>query len=1184
LKRDEKGLKSMKKQEAFLKRLAPLGISQFFGVFNDHAFKIIIVLTAISMSKGGYSSDSAFLALLTVIYVLPFMLFSEAAGYFSDRFLKRNVLIFAKLSELLIMLAGTFFLYMVPQWGVFPLLIIMFLMAAQSAFFSPAFNGILPEIFSEKELSRANGNIGMLTFIAVISGAGGSFIFKFLADAYGGGRLFLCGVLFSCFSLIGLLAALKVPYGRPASKKSAWHWNLFAKYLDGLKYITRKKPLFLAVLGEAFFVAVGTAIQVILVVFAKYHLGIPGDDSLALGLVQLAPAIGMGTGCYLAGRFSGNKVELGLVPFGAAGLVIFSLLTALFPGEALTFRGILFFPRLALFSGLLGVFAGLFVIPLRAYQQQKTTPSERGKFFANSNIICFGAIMVAGLLMFYLTSGSGEVLSDQGFLSRIQSYCVCIDPVKLMLLVALSTLIASVYIFWLLPEFAIRFVIIILTNTLYKLRIKGAENIPEDGPALLVANHVSFVDGLLITACSSRIVHFLMHEDFYRFPLLYPFVKWAGFIEVPRADNPKRLLKMFEEVKEALRRGEVVCVFPEGKLTTNGLMDEFKSGIARMIPEDIEVPLIPVRLGMIWGSIFSYYYGKISLRLPHEFPHPAAVTIGEPMPQTCTPFELRRKLSELAAETEMEARQKERPLHYQFAKTAKKHPFRKTVIDFEGTELSNFSLLVRSILLSREIRKLVPEDRKYVGVLLPNTCVTAATTLGVLIADKVPALLNYTASREVLENAVKKADLNCILTSRRFIKKANLPELPEMVFLEDLAAGITKTSKYLTILLSAILPHQELMNLVSPLTHKDVFNTAILLFSSGSTGNPKGVMLSHHNINSDIYSFVRIMGWTNKDSILGNLPLFHSFGITACFWLPLLTGCKVVYLPNPLDAAAVGKAIEKHKLSILLATPTFLQNYMRKCTAEQFKSLRLVVTGAEKLRHDIAEKFNKMTGLALVEGYGCTELSPVVSINISSSILDVGKKAGKLGSVGVPMPGICVKIIDPESGKEMDENQEGLMLVKGPNVMQGYLKEPEKTAEVLKDGWYNTGDIAKMDINGYLTITGRLSRFSKIAGEMVPHELVEGTINEIMESETRCVAVCGAPDKAKGEKLLVLYSCDELEPESIIEKLRERQFSNLWIPRKDNFHKVESLPLLGSGKLDLAGVAKIKEEIISSEN
>jgi acyl-[acyl-carrier-protein]-phospholipid O-acyltransferase/long-chain-fatty-acid--[acyl-carrier-protein] ligase len=370
------------------------------------------------------------------------------------------------------------------------------------------------------------------------------------------------------------------------------------------------------------------------------------------------------------------------------------------------------------------------------------------------------------------------------------------------------------------------------------------------------------------------------------------------------------------------------------------------------------------------------------------------------------------------------------------------------------------------------------------------------------------------------------------------------------------------------------------MNILAPLTHRDVNKTAVVIFSSGSAGTPKGVMLSHRNINADIYSFLCVVGWRQReDKILGNLPLFHSFGFTTSFWLPLMSGTTVIYTPNPLDMAAAGEAIEKFKISIMLSTSTFLQMLMKKCEPGQFKSLRMVIAGAEKLRPELAEKFREMTGITVIEGYGCTELSPVVAINIANSILELGARSGQSESAGHPMPGICVKIVEPSTGEEVGPGQDGVMLVRGPTVMRGYLNEPEKTAEAIKNGWYNTGDIAKMDVEGRIWISGRLSRFSKIAGEMVPHELIEEKIHGILKCEERLVAVCGAPDAKKGEKIVVLHIDLPVAPEQIAEEMRKNGVPNLWIPRPENFKKIDKMPLLASGKLNLAELRKIADAV-----
>jgi acyl-[acyl-carrier-protein]-phospholipid O-acyltransferase/long-chain-fatty-acid--[acyl-carrier-protein] ligase len=604
-----------------------------------------------------------------------------------------------------------------------------------------------------------------------------------------------------------------------------------------------------------------------------------------------------------------------------------------------------------------------------------------------------------------------------------------------------------------------------------------------------------------------------------------------------------------------------------------------------MLPPGLAVPVIPVRLGMIWGSIFTYYYGKIKLRFPAELPHPASVTIGKPVDPNLTGYQMRLLLSEMAAETELIPAGQELPLHSRFAQLAKHHPLRKMIKEFNGTEQReprNFSLLVKAVLLSREIRRIVPVEDKYVGIMLPGTAACTVTVLAVMMADKTPAMINFTASREANASAIAQAGLHCILTSKLFLKKANLEPCPQMVYLEDMAAKFTMAVKLFWTAAAALLPWRELMNLVSPESNRDVHRTAVIIFSSGSTGIPKGVMLSHHNINSDLFSLIRIMNWRHSDKIIGNLPAFHGFGFTACLWLPIMYGAEVIYVPNPLDAVVVMQAIKNNQVTILLATPGFLQGYMRKGSATDFKSLRMVVCGAEKLRDDIADKFQNLTGLAIAEGYGCTELSPVVSVNIAGSILDLGTRVGKRGSIGAPMPGICVKIVDPETFVTLPADTDGLMLVKGATVMQGYLNAPEKTAEVIRDGWYITGDIAAMDSRGYITITGRLSRFSKVAGEMVPHELIEKEINQLLQSESRVIAVCGAPDAKKGEKLVVFYSDKTINPDSIVTALRQRQIPNLWIPRAENFIAIDNIPMLGSGKLDLNAIKLLAQKRFSN--
>ncbi len=362
----------------------------------------------------------------------------------------------------------------------------------------------------------------------------------------------------------------------------------------------------------------------------------------------------------------------------------------------------------------------------------------------------------------------------------------------------------------------------------------------------------------------------------------------------------------------------------------------------------------------------------------------------------------------------------------------------------------------------------------------------------------------------------------------------------------------------------------------APLSGFNVRHEAVLLFSSGSTGRPKAIMLTHRNINCDLWAFWRVIVWErNRDRVLGNLPLFHAYGFTVQFAFPALSGTPVIYVPNPLDAATAVRAIAEYGVTLLTATPTFLQNYLRKAEAGDLRSLRLVITGAEKLRPELAARFHEMTGLEIIEGYGCTELSPIVTINLCNSIFRLGRHADHPGSIGTPLPGIHVRVVNSDTGVELGPNQPGHLQVKSGIVMKGYLNDPEQTARVIRDGYYDTGDIARIDEAGYVYITGRASRFSKIGGEMVPHELVEQAIAAIRNSEEREVAVTGRSDSKRGERLVVFYTPDDLDPTEIVARLRERDLPNLWIPKTEDFIRIPALPLLGSGKLDLGRLREL---------
>jgi acyl-[acyl-carrier-protein]-phospholipid O-acyltransferase/long-chain-fatty-acid--[acyl-carrier-protein] ligase len=485
--------------------------------------------------------------------------------------------------------------------------------------------------------------------------------------------------------------------------------------------------------------------------------------------------------------------------------------------------------------------------------------------------------------------------------------------------------------------------------------------------------------------------------------------------------------------------------------------------------------------------------------------------------------------------------------------------------DTTGAELTFGRTLVGARLLAAWVRRRAARE-SMVGVLLPATVGGALANIAVSLAGKVPVNLNFTAGPDALHSALERCGIKTILCSRAFLSRAGLEELPGMVFLEELRKSFTAVQKTSALLTSLLLPARLLAWRYA--RHQKPDDLATVIFSSGSTGAPKGIMLSHHNIVSNIEGIEQVFQFTPADRIMGVLPLFHSFGFTGTLWLPLLAGFSVVYHPNPTDARIIGETVKKYRATLFISTPTFYAGYMRRCSAEEFVSLRYVIAGAEKLREPVARGYKEKYGIEILEGYGCTELAPVVSVNIPDVVYGNEKQIGnKPGTVGHPIPGVAVKVVDPDNGSALPYGTEGMLLAKGANLMLGYLGQPELTAESIRDGWYITGDIASLDEDGFIRITDRLSRFSKIGGEMVPHVRIEEAINEILGSAVS--AVTAIADAQRGEKLVAFYSANGVTANELWHRLNQSELPKLWIPKRENIHSIEALPLLGSGKVDL---------------
>jgi acyl-[acyl-carrier-protein]-phospholipid O-acyltransferase/long-chain-fatty-acid--[acyl-carrier-protein] ligase len=418
------------------------------------------------------------------------------------------------------------------------------------------------------------------------------------------------------------------------------------------------------------------------------------------------------------------------------------------------------------------------------------------------------------------------------------------------------------------------------------------------------------------------------------------------------------------------------------------------------------------------------------------------------------------------------------------------------------------------------------------------------------------------------------------LTSEKFLKKVKLEVPGQSVYLDEVLEGVSRADRLLGTVWACVFPVRLIERLLGAKGGRSDEDLATVIFSSGSEGDPKGVMLTHRNIASQAEAIMQVFPHSPKDGIMGMLPFFHSFGFTATIWLPLLNGMKAVYHPNPLDPRAIGGLIHQHGLTFFIATSTLLQTFIRRCEPGQLSTLKYIICGAERLSPQISEAFRQKFDVEPIEAYGATECAPGITMNIPNCRMrGFFQRGTKPGTVGHTLPGLTVVTTDLDTGEVLSDGQEGMLLVKGPNIMKGYLGQPEKTAAVLDDGWYRTGDIATIDEDGFVTIQGRLTRFSKIAGEMVPHGKVEETLHKVLDLQEQALAVLGVPDEKKGERLVVLHTLSESQLEDLKKNMRQSGLPNLWLPNADSFYEIDELPVLGSGKTDLRSLNAMAKDL-----
>lgn len=1146
-------------------------VTQFLVAFNDNMFRWLIVPIGkvyIEPAKALQWGGIAFLA--------PFVVFAGIAGYFADRYGKRDVMVACKFAEIVIMVLGTAAILSGNVWAMF---VVLFLMGAQSAFFSPSKYGSIPELVRTEHISSANGWIGMTTFMAIIGGtAAGGMLFDVTTSesAVEASRPAMDGWWIWSSALIGValvgwVASLFINPLPAAAPERRFRDNIPGHCVPQLWELFARRPLLWAALGSAFFWSLGVLAQLNVDNHAT-NPDVPNlvgkDGQFYVSLLLASLTLGIGIGCALAGIWSAGKIELGIVPFGAAGIVVMGVALYFLPEGVGTFRSGPYVWTIVFLFGL-GLTAGLYDVPLLAFLQERSPKERRGRILSAYNFLSFVGMMATAAIFGVLAGKDGFGLS----------------PSQIWLVAGLTTVPVFIAIVYLAFTPMIRVTARIVISIFYRVRVRGLENIPEEGGALLIANHVTWLDGVLLILFCPRPVRFIADADFVEKGVLGRLAR--DYKTIPIRPGRRSMVESLRAGRQALRDGELVCIFPEGGLSRTGQIQGFRRGFVTVL-HGSDAPVIPLHLGELWGSIFSFERGKFFWKWPRRLPYPVSIVFGRPMYGVKDQQEVRLEVEALAYQTMLESKNKSMSLPRAMLRACRRNRFRKKIADSTGTEMTGGSVLTRSLILRRLLRReVLRDDETNVGILLPPSAAGLLANAALALDRRVAVNLNYTVSNDIMNQCIEIAGIRHVLTSRKVMEKFDFQLKTDVVYLEDLRGKLRLTDKLAGAAASWLLPsciHERLLGL----TRIQPDDLITVIFTSGSTGLPKGVMLTHHNIGSNVEAFCHVLHLDANDVLLGILPFFHSFGYTTTIWTALVLDPMCVYHYSPLEARQVGKLASKYQATILLSTPTFLRSYTRRCDVEDFANLEVIITGAEKLPKDVADAFEEKFGVRPVEGYGTTELSPVVSTNIPNSrLMSEFQQGNRIGSVGQPMAGISAKIVDLETGENLGTDKSGMLLIKGPNVMKGYLGQPELTAKVLQDGWYTTGDIAKIDADGFIHITGRQSRFSKIGGEMVPHLRIEEVLSRVLgddEEGEQAAVVTGVPDRRKGERIVVLYRSLELAPDEICRKLAEAGLPPIWIPSPDSFYEVDEIPVLGTGKLDLKRLKELAWEVTGTKS
>ncbi len=1125
----------------------PFLLVLFLNAFIDLGHKILIQNTVFKIHDG--QTQIILTAIVNGLILLPFVLLFTPSGYLSDKFRKPRVMQFSAAVALGLTLLITLSYYL--GWFQFSFAL-TFILAVQSAFYSPAKYGYIKELAGKERLTTANAAVQAVTIVAILSGI---FVFSLVFEQRLVGvdyqtehellqAIAPIGWILVVCALCELIMALRLPSTTPKAPGLQFDWQSYRSghaLKNNIGKLRSNRTIWLSIIGLSVFWGISQVILAAFPAFAKEFL--LQTNTVVIQGMMACSGIGIIIGSLIAGRASKHHIETGLVPLGALGIVLSLVLLPKLEQTAFLVMDFL----------VLGIAGGLFIVPLNALIQFNARDEELGTVLAGNN-------WVQNLVML-------------GFLILTVLFAVWgIGSTSLLYLMTATALVGAIYTVYQLPQSMVRYVIARLFASTHRIEVLGFDNLPGQGGVLLLGNHISWLDWAMVQIASPRPIRFVMHRAIYQRWYLKWFLDLFGVIPIASGKSKEAL----SDINRLLNAGEVVCLFPEGSISRSGQLGEFKSGYERAA-ENADGVIVPFYLRGLWGSRFSRSSEKLQENRNTQIRGDVIVAFGKPLPLDTPAHELKRRVFDLSIDAwEQHTRQLD-SLHLAWMRMAKRRGNHLCLADAQGdSSLSGHKTLTAVIAFSRLIARHSPEQN--IGLLLPTSSAGLITNMAALLRGKTLVNLNYTASVSALESAVAKAEVRTIYTSSRFIKKLqqrgiDLEALLASVnvhYLEELKDEIRPITKLTLFSLSILLPASWLYLLFGRSVETE--QPAAILFSSGSEGEPKGVVLSHRNIMANIQQVSDVLDSRREDVVMATLPLFHAFGLTVTGLMPMVEGIPAVCHPDPTDAVTIAKAIARYQATVFCGTSTFLRLFIRnrKIHPLMLESLRVVVAGAEKLNPEVREAFKLRFNKEIYEGYGTTETTPVASVNLPDRI-DLGDWGVQLGSkpgtVGLPLPGGSFRIVDPETMETLPVGEDGLILFGGTQVMLGYLHDPEKTDEVIVQlngrRWYKTGDKGHLDEDGFLTIVDRYSRFAKIGGEMISLGAIEGEIGKGLPEEAEILATA-VPDGKKGEQVVLLHAgIDRTALEALI-----RQSGLNPLMRPAVLLAVESIPKLGSGKSD----------------